>query len=380
MMHDRSALGPADVTDERLAVMVADLFGADAQDTVLLDSTASEFPYDLPAITTAGRYWVSGTAEVAGTPREFRIFVKHVQSWARHPFFELVPPEHRESAAGGVPWRTEALAYRSDLRERLPEGLTMPRALAVLDLDELSNAVWLEEVPVVECAWDLDRYARAARLMGRHATSAQVMDLLGTVGHTMTVRTYHDGRLAMMVLPALRDAGVWQHPLVASSFDDSLRRRLLTAADHASDYADELEAITKVAAHGDACPNNLLSSADSDDLVLIDFGFWGPGPVGFDLSQLLVGDVQVGRRGSGDLAVVEAAIFGGYMAGLRDEECWIPDDVVRRAHALQLLLFTGLSTLPFDLLEVEPTPELHRIAAQRADIARFSLDLLDATA
>ena len=24
----------------------------------------------------------------------------------------------------------------------------------------------------------------------------------------------------------------------------------------------------------------------------------------------------------------------GYMAGLRDEECWIPDDVVRRAHAV----------------------------------------------
>jgi hypothetical protein len=380
MMHDRSALGPADVTDEQLAVMVADLFGADAQDTVLLDSTASEFPYDLPAITTAGRYWVSGTAEVAGAPREFRIFVKHVQSWARHPFFELVPLEHREAAASGVPWRTEALAYRSDLCRRLPEGLTMPRALAVLDLDELSNAVWLEEVPVVECTWDLDRYARAARLMGRHATSAQVMELLGAVGHTMTVRTYHDGRLAMMVLPTLRDDGVWQHPLVAGAFDDSLRRRLLTAAHRSSDYADELEAITKVAAHGDACPNNLLSRADSDDVVLIDFGFWGPGPVGFDLSQLLVGDVQVGRRGSEDLADVDAAIFRGYMAGLRDEECWIPDDVVRRAHALQLLLFTGLSTLPFDLLEAEPTPELHRIAGQRADIARFSLDLLDATA
>jgi hypothetical protein len=376
-MHDRSALGPADVTDEQLAWMVADVFGADPATTVVLDSSAVEFPYDLPAITTAGRYWVSGTAGVAGAEKPFRLFVKHVQSWARHPFFQLVPAEYQQAAAESVPWRTEALAYRSDLRERLPEGLTMPRAVGVFDLDEASNAVWLEEVPVVGRPWDLARYRQAARLLGRHATSAQVMELLDSVGHTMTIRTYHDGRLSMQVLPTVRDEGVWQHPLVAGAFDEVLHARLLAAADRSSEYADELDAITKVASHGDACPNNLLSSAGSDGFTLIDFGFWGPGPIGFDLAQLLVGDVQIGRRGSEDLAEIDEAIFTGYMAGLRDEECWIPDDVVRRAHALHLLIFTGLSTLPFDLLDAEPTPELHRVAAHRAAIARFSLDLVD---
>ena len=43
------------------------------------------------------------------------------------------------------------------------------------------------------------------------------------------------------------------------------------------------------------------------------------------------------------------------------------------------MLFTGLSTLPFEHLEAQPTAELHRVAAERAAIARFSLDLLDAT-
>ena len=89
--------------------------------------------------------------------------------------------------------------------------------------------------------------------------------------------------------------------------------------------------------------------------MLIDYGFFGPGPIGFDLSQLLVGDVQVGRRSGDDLAAIDDAIFAGYMAGLRAEECWIPDDVVRRAHALQLMLFTGLSTLPLEHLDQEPT-------------------------
>lgn len=43
------------------------------------------------------------------------------------------------------------------------------------------------------------------------------------------------------------------------------------------------------------------------------------------------------------------------------------------------MLFTGLSTLPFEHLGTDPTPALHEAAADRAAIARFSLDLLDAT-
>src|SRR4051794_2711884 len=172
-MHDRSALGPADVTDEQLTRMVADSLAVDPARTEVVESAACEFPYDLPAITTAGRYWVSGVARVGNERVPFRLFVKHVQSWSRHPFFQLVPPDQRDLAAVSVPWRTEALAYQSDLRDRLPTGLTMPRAVGVFDVDEESNAVWLEEVPVVDRPWDHDAYRRAARLLGRFATSAQ---------------------------------------------------------------------------------------------------------------------------------------------------------------------------------------------------------------
>jgi hypothetical protein len=145
-MDARSALGPADVSDDQLTAMVADLLGSDPTDTSVQRSQVEEFPYELPTITTAGRYWVSGSALVGDEDRPWRMFVKHIQSWSRSPLFEDVPPEHREMAEASVPWRTEALAYRSDLRERLPEGLCMPRALGVFDLDEKSAAVWLEEV------------------------------------------------------------------------------------------------------------------------------------------------------------------------------------------------------------------------------------------
>ncbi len=379
-MHDRSALGPADVTDGQLAVMVADLWGTGPDETELLESGVAEVDYDLPAITTAGRYWVHGRARAAGREGAFRLFVKHVQSWSRHPFFQEVPPEHRAAAAAGVPWRTEALAYRSDLRERLPEGLSMPRAVGVFDIDEESNAVWLEEVPVVPAEWDLARYARAGRLLGRLAVSPRVAELRDVGEREWELRTYFEGRLELQVLPMLRDENLWHHPLIAGAFDDDLRARLVGAADRAAACLDELAAMPVATAHGDACPNNLLARADSDAFVLIDYGFWGSNPIGFDIAQLLVGDAQIGKRSADDLADIEHVIVDAYVEGMRAEGCDVPADVVRRAHALQLLLFTGLSTLPFELLDSAPTPELHQMAAERARIARFSLDLLEATA
>lgn len=379
-MHDRSVLGPADVTDEQLASMVADLLGTDRSTTDLLESSADEVDYDLPAITTAGRHWVHGLARAYGRERPFRMFVKHVQSWARHPFFEQVPSELRDMAASGVPWRTEPLAYRSDLGDRLPHGLTMPRALGVFDIDELSASVWLEEVPVVPAEWELGRYARAAHLLGRLAVSPVVEKLRDVGEFGWNVQVYFDGRLSAQVLPMLHDEGIWRHPLVRSSFDDELRSRLVEAAERAAAYTAELAAMPIATAHGDACPNNLLAAANSDDFVLVDYGFWGPNSIGYDLGQLLVGDAQLGKCSADTLQELEEVIVPAYVEGIRAEGSDVPEDVLRRAHALQLLLFTGLSSLPVEHLAGAPTPELHELAAERAKIARFSLGLLDATA
>ena len=75
--------------------------------------------------------------------------------------------------------------------------------------------------------------------------------------------------------------------------------------------------------HGDACPNNLLAG-EGDDLVMIDFGFWGSAPVGFDLQTLLVGDVQIGRRSAANLAEVDETIIPAYVEGLRAEAVTSP--------------------------------------------------------
>ena len=117
------------------------------------------------------------------------------------------------------------------------------------------------------------------------------------------------------MLPLLRSPGIWAHPLVAGAFDDELRERLLEAADRVADHVAELEALPHATSHGDASPNNLLVRPGHDGFVLIDYGFWSLQPVGFDLSQLIVGDVQIGRRPTRHLGATEDDLPPGVRRG-----------------------------------------------------------------
>ena len=386
-MGDRTILGSAEVPDDTLFTYAVRALGLDASACGLVASRAEAVEYDLDAITTAGRWWVTAELTTPEGPRSIRFFVKLVQSWSRSPYFAFVPPELREIAERGVPWRTEPLVYESDLAERLPAGLTMATAVDVRRVDDLSTAIWLREVDVAGSRWPVDELAVAARLLGRLAASPRVLPLAG-IGETdgrRGVRSYAEGRLAAQVAPLLRSEAVWHYPALAATFGPPLRARLLDHLDRVGEHVDWLETVPQGTAHGDACTNNLLVQAGSDDLVLIDFGFWSTQPLGFDLGQLLLGDVQIGRRPAVELGEIERACLPAYVDGLRDEGCEVPLDVVRRAHALQMLVFSGFSSFMLDEVlgssgeGAAPAPGLLERAAERARITEFVLDLVDET-
>ena len=378
----RAALGPADLTDVELLELVGTHLGEPPATLRLLSSAVEEVPYDLDAITTRSRHWVHGEVASPTGPRPFRFFVKQVQAWSHSPLFASVPAEVRPMAAAGVPWRTEPLVYGSDLADRLPAGLSMPRAARIDFLPDEAAAIWLPDVSRPSRPWGPERVRRAAYLLGRLAASPRVAPL-ATVGEfAWQPADYVFGRVEHQVKPMLLDDGVWRHPLIAASFDAALRDRVLAALHDAPVLAAELAAYPVLTAHGDACPNNLLPGPGDDDVVLIDFQFWNALPVAFDLGQLLVGDVQIGRGRADTLVETEAAIVPAYVEGLRAEGCDLPLAAVRRAHALQLALFSGISAVPFDLLprwNDDTAPALLELARKRAAVARFSMDLLDAT-
>jgi hypothetical protein len=123
-----------------------------------------------------------------------------------------------------------------------------------------------------------------------------VAPLATAVHGARTPRIYAGTWLAHIVLPALTGDNVWAHPLVHDAFDTRLRHRLLTAADVLPALLDELDDAPAATAHGDACTANLLAVGDRDALVMIDLGFCGRAPLGTDLGQLVLGEVQTGHR------------------------------------------------------------------------------------
>lgn len=374
---NRELLGAADVTDAEFEVIVAAHLH---EETVsVLDVCVEPVDYDVPAITTAGLWWVSGRAATSAGEVPFRIFVKQVQNWSRSAHFAAVTPEIREFAAASVPWQTEACIYRSDLADRLPDGLSMPRALAVIDVDEFSSAIWLEEVPRHVWPWDAERFTRAAYLLGRLAGSSRVAPLAQIDDHRWTVRDYLHLRFEHQVVPMLHDDELWAHPLLAQAFGSDLRERMLDALDAVPAWFEELADAPHLVGHGDACPNNLLGSDRPETFVMIDFGFWKPLPIGFDLGQLLVGDIQIGRRPADDLAATDAQIVSAYIDGLAAEGYSFDPTRLTRLHLLQMAVFTGLSSMPVEHLDSPPSPELDQLAASRAAITTYCLDQIEAT-
>ena len=120
-------------------------------------------------------------------------------------------------------------------------------------------------------------------------------------------------------------------------------------------------------------------TAFDDDIVLIDFGFWGTAPVGFDLGQLLLGEIQLGRRPAHTFPQLEEACLPAYVRGLRDEGCNTPVHQVRRAHAIAMTIFHAIPSIPYEHRTAEAGPELHTLFADRAAMARSILDLRHAT-
>jgi hypothetical protein len=374
-MGARSVLGPADVCDDDVAGFVADTLGVERVE--LLSCEAEPVDYDLEALTTAGRYWVRGRARHAAGEEPYAFFVKVVQTWTRTPQFQMVPEHMRELAGRGLPWRGEIEVYRSDLGSRLPDGLSLPRVHCVKDIDDGSAFFWLEAVDADPALWGPSAFERAAYRLGRLAARPAIAPVAG-LGMQDVVRSYAHGRIEGQVLPALNTDALWAHPLVAETFSEELRARLLSAARELPAYLEELEAAPVGSAHGDACPRNLLiPRSRPDDFVLIDLAFWCRAPLGFDLSQLLMGEVQVGERPAAQLPDLDELCLDAYLRGLAAEGCDVPLDVVRRAHALLMLLFAGLTAVPIELLFGAEPPGGVEVVRGRATAAAHVLDLVE---
>jgi hypothetical protein len=367
-----SLLGSAEFLDGVLVAVVSDVLGHPARPK---DWTVLPAGYEARSISTGALLRIRGTTH---EEEPWSIFVKILQSPRHWPLIDVIPPELRQGVIDTFPWRDEADVLRSDLPDRLPPGLRTPRLLRVDDLGDDRLAMWLEDITPADTPWDLERFIRAARLLGRwagrrrgDATSAEMRAGTGNF-----LREFLAGPLTTMAFLRLRDDGLWAHPLVAGAADPMLRADLLTLAVRVPAILDRLDALPQTVGHGDACPQNLLVPADAPDtFVAIDISWQHPHPIGFDLGQLLVGLTDTGTLRPQDLPAIHAALIPAYRAGLLDEGYDADPADITYGFDASMVVRSCFMVVPFERLAEPVTAELQETLAQRLSLTRYLADI-----
>lgn len=331
--------------------------------------TVEAVPHAVGSPATHGVYRIRGAG--------WSLFCKvlhHLRHW---PALAMMPPAMAEQFAAEFPWRSELELWHPAVLATLPPGLRAPELHRVIELGDDRIAIWQEDVDQAPAVWDLDRFGRAAHLLGRWNARSTTPEALAVSDFPVNfaLRMYAERAVPMRGLAPLADDALWAHPWLIGHAD--VRTRLIALGPRIPDMLAELDAAPMCLPHGDASPQNLLVPAGDDpaEFVVIDVSFRSPHALGFDLGQLLVGLVHAGERPAADLPAVAARIQASYAEGLAAEG--VDGGDVARQFALSVMLRSGFDALLYDLLD-SPDPADRHAFDERLALTRFLLDQVGA--
>ena len=312
--------------------------------------------------------------------RPWSLFCKALRHARHWPMLAQLPPEYATHFVETFPWRSELELWDPRVQASLPEGLRSPVLHRLVELPDDKLAIWHEDVLQRPHVWDVDTYARAARLLGRWNARSTHPDVLAVseLPPGYALRMYAANAVAGRGLPPLADETLWGHPWLAPHRD--LAARLLDLGDQIPDLLDSLDQFTQALPHGDASPQNFLvpAAGDSAELVAIDVSFRSAHALGFDLGQLMVGLIHDDVVPASRLPDIGAAIVPAYVTGLAEEGVVEKERDVRQAFATSALLRSGFDGLLYEQLETAAPDEPPSASfTQRVELSRFLLALYD---
>jgi hypothetical protein len=321
------------------------------------------FPYAFGSPATAGLYRLRGPGW-----SWFGKVLQHVRHW---PGLAFIPPEHGRHFAETYPWRSELELWEEPYVGTLPDGMRPPVLHGLVDLGEDRVAVWMEDVEEAPPVADLDRFARAAHLLGRW--NARCSDPGIVAGNAypagFALRMYAENAVERRGLAPLTDDELWGHPWLAGHAD--LRALLRRLAERIPAMLDRLDGFVQCIPHGDASPQNLLVPAgEPETFVVIDVSFRTPHALGFDLGQLLVGLTQAGQVPASLLGDIADRIVPAYVAGLEAEGVGGQAGAARDAYVTSALVRSGFDSFLYDLIGSED-PDDRRTFDERVALCRF---------
>jgi hypothetical protein len=323
--------------------------------------------HEVENMTTRALERLRGTLD-CGT--SWSVFAKSLHPASASPMWDEIPEEFRDSVLEDLNWLDEPRIYRSDLRHRLPDGLRMPE---VFRIDESPSVItlWIEDVPDPS-RWDVARYRRSARALGRLAgrwPGERAETELGILRRPIGRLFF--GKIINFDLQIMASDAFWESPRVAAAVDADYRIDLGRLATAMPALLGRLEQLPHGLAHGDASPNNFREPGDGT-IAAIDWSYASLAPLGSDLGQLVSGLVNDEDRDTTDWTALLDAVLDDYIAGLEEEQVHAARRDVHQACITYLAV-----RFVFSALLVDPDADLPHDdrLRRRAALGRFGLDL-----
>ena len=213
------------------------------------------------------------------------------------------------------PGDAESQLHSSGVLADLPPGVRAPRCFGVEQTADGTVRLWLEHVHEDgDPHWSLDRWALAARHLGRFNGAYLAGRELPPAPSASPLRAILDrhAQLVTRIAAAPEDPAVrhwWPQPVV-----DAIVR--LWEQRHA--FCDALDRLPRTFCHGDAIRRNLLFQGD--DLVAIDWEFAGLYAPGEEVGQTLSVAAAFFDWEPAELPALDEALFEAYLDGLGNHD------------------------------------------------------------
>jgi hypothetical protein len=329
------------------------------------------FSYSFGSPATGGLYRLHGPGWTW-----FGKLLQHVRHW---PALPLLPPEVAADFVVDFPWRSELVLWDERFCGRMPTGLRPPVLHGLVELPDDRVMIWMEDVTETATPPDLDRFGRAAHLLGRWNARCADAEALEASEHPpgFALRMYAEKAVGPRGLGPLADDELWSHPWLDGQ--QGLRSDLQHLGSLIPAMLDRLDTHVQALPHGDASPQNLLVPAtDPDTFIVIDPSFTSPHALGFDLGQLLVGLVHAGEIPAATMPDIVSVIVPAYREGLAAEGVTDQGEAAYDGFVTSLMVRSGFDSFLFDLIGSDD-PADRPAFDERVALSRFVTDLyLDA--
>jgi hypothetical protein len=218
-------------------------------------------------------------------------------------------------------YKREADAYQSGWLDDLPGGLAAPRCYDVIEYQDGTCWIWLEDVTdEIGARWPIEHYGLVARHAGQFNGAYLVDRALPSSPWLCSGWLRHNTESCASSLPLLRDS-LDNNALIRRWLSGDARDSYFRLWEERGVYLDALDRLSQTLCHFDIFRRNLFArkTADDDDqTVVIDWAFAGRGALGEELVPLILGSVMLYEVGLDEAQALEEIAFEGYLEGLRE--------------------------------------------------------------